>query len=622
MRRLGTVATTFFLAARLAILVAAPAWAAPVDGDGAPQAVGAVLAPAPEGERYVLRIEADLDSLVLQEAGGVEGAARVWERADLTDLAERVRARLAAEGLLDATLVLQLVPSSGTTPGAATASIRRIPTLPIGSGTTSPLGQAPARAVAVVRQSGLEAGFDAARSFARGSGGGSTAADIAAGLAAVRDDAVALGRYAVSVGIDSVVAKGPTDSVHVTVACGPPLTLESIELAGGTSTRPGSAASISGLRYGRPVTPAALDEARARLEASELFTMVGEPRVLPGTEPGRAKVVVPVEEARGSRFEGAIGVAREGGVTGLVDLALGNIGGTGRGAGARWAGLGDGRSEYRLHYREPALFGKPVTAGITLEAEIAESLFTQTRWSLGFGGRPAGGLAAGLALARSSSVYSGLSRGSSATWSVEGTAAWRGAHPKANPTRGMGLTLQGELGTRTETYPGFAEISRSLRSFSGVWEGANPLGGRRVLYARARAEQVTLTGDDIPADELRYLGGSEGLRGHRDRAFAGNRILSFTAEPRWITDPAGGRLFLFLDVARHELGAPVAAGVPVDPAVTTSLARTTLSDGWEMGYGAGLRSRMASGLVGLELGLRPGAAVREATIHIRYASTW
>jgi outer membrane protein assembly factor BamA len=476
--------------------------------------------------------------------------------------------------------------------------------------------------VAVVHQSGLDAGFDAARSFARGSGGGSTAADIAAGLAAVRDDAVALGRYAVSVGVDSVVAAGPEDSVHVTVACGPPLMLEAIELSGATSTRPGSAASISGLRYGRPVTPAALDEARARLEASELFTTVGEPRVLPGSEPGRAKVVVPVEEARGSRFEGAIGVAREGGVTGLVDLALGNIGGTGRGAGARWAGLGDGRSEYRLHYREPALFGKPVTAGITLEAEIAESLFTQTRWSLGFGGRPAGGLAAGLALARSSSVYSGVSRGSSATWSVQGTAAWRGAHPKANPTRGMGLTLQGELGTRTETYPGMAEIGRSLGSFSGLWEAARPLGGSRVLYARVRGEQVTLSGDDIPADELRYVGGSEGLRGHRDRAFAGNRIFNATVEPRWLTDPAGGRLFLFLDVARHELGAPVAAGVPVDPAASASLARTTLSDGWEMGYGAGLRSRMASGLVGLELGLRPGAAVREATIHIRYASTW
>jgi hypothetical protein len=31
---------------------------------------------------------------------------------------------------------------------------------------------------------------------------------------------------------------------------------------------------------------------------------------------------------------------------------------------------------------------------------------------------------------------------------------------------------------------------------------------------------------------------------------------------------------------------------------------------------------MASGLMGLTLGLRPGAALREGTLHLRYASSW
>jgi hypothetical protein len=41
-----------------------------------------------------------------------------------------------------------------------------------------------------------------------------------------------------------------------------------------------------------------------------------------------------------------------------------------------------------------------------------------------------------------------------------------------------------------------------------------------------------------------------------------------------------------------------------------------------MGYGAGLRSRMAAGLVGLELGIAPGVPLRRATLHVRYASVW
>jgi hypothetical protein len=58
------------------------------------------------------------------------------------------------------------------------------------------------------------------------------------------------------------------------------------------------------------------------------------------------------------------------------------------------------------------------------------------------------------------------------------------------------------------------------------------------------------------------------------------------------------------------------------PGASTTLARTELSDGWELGYGAGIKTPVASGVAGLELGLSPGAALREATIHVRYASRW
>lgn len=70
------------------------------------------------------------------------------------------------------------------------------------------------------------------------------------------------------------------------------------------------------------------------------------------------------------------------------------------------------------------------------------------------------------------------------------------------------------------------------------------------------------------------------------------------------------------------MDAPVTAGVVAGVGAPASLARTELSTGWDLGYGAGLRTRMASGVAGLELGLAPGAALREATIHVRYASSW
>jgi len=603
--------------ASLAIALLAVLWiggpghsAASLSGDGpAPRAA--------EAPRYALRASGIPDSLLHIECGGAAALARLWQRPELESLAGRLRDDLARLGRYDATLRLTLTSGNGTAPGTASLVLvtAEIPTPP---------APGPLRSVAIVTTTGGApvGSFDPAGAFARGSGGGATPEAIASGIDAIRDDAIAAGRYAASVAIDSVVRSSDQVRVYVRVAAGPAITLEALELPGATATRPSAAASISGLRPGRTLNPAILADARERLVASDLFATVGEPRLQPGSEPARARVVIPVEEASASSFQGAIGMGSGGGLTGLLDISLGNIGGSGRAAGAHWAGLGDGNSDYALSYREPALFGRPIDASFQLQAQVAESLYTQTRWALGFGMRPVPLTQASLAIARTSSVYSGVGRGSSGTWSLLGRVERQGLAPRANPVRGFGASVEVETGKRSDRYPGYPEIQRSLLREAVALQGAASLGGRRVLFAGLRAEQVSLGDGAFPAEELLYLGGSNGLRGHRDRAYAGNRILTMSLEQRWLTGPTGGRGYFFLDAARHELNAPVEAGVVTVPGAAGSLARSDLSDGWEMGYGVGLLTRLASGVAGLELGLRPGAALREATLHLRYSSHW
>lgn len=594
------IARAAFVACLLAAALAGRAGATPGD-----EAAGSTVDGA---GRFTLAVSGLPDSLVATELPG-SALQRLWDRSELEILATRLRDRLAVAGRYEATLRLALVEGSGTTPGSATLSL------------VSGAGASAARALAVVRQTGggLE---DPARDFERGSKGSATPGGIAAGLAAIRDEAVALGYYGASVALDSVAVVSGEARVYVTFSPGPPTQIEAIELPGATATRPGAAAAISGLKTGRVVTPALLADGRERLIGSGLFASVGDPRILSGKEPGRARVLIPVEENTTSQFEGAIGVAKGGGVTGLIDLGLGNIAGTGRSAGARWAGLGDGRSTYSLRYREPALLGKPIDASFSLDGDVADSLFTQTRWALGFGGRPVARSHAALGLAHTGSTYSGYGRGSSETWSMEGQLDWQGLAPQLAPTRGISASLKGEAGHRTERYPGLPEAKRPLLHGAASLEAARSLGGPRVLYGAVRAEQVSLGGGDFPAEELLYLGGSEGLRGHRDRAFAGNRIFNLNLEQRWLTDARGGRAYLFVDAARHTLDAPLSSGVIAAPGASTTLARTELSDGWELGYGAGIRTPVAAGVAGLELGLSPGAALREATIHVHYASHW
>jgi len=563
-------------------------------------------------ERYRLEVAPGADSLVAASRARSAAETRadssaVWTRVELQALAARARDRLLLQGAIGSVVRLTLSPSPWDSVDVARISVER--------------ASAPARVVAFVR-GGEGVVVDAAQVFGRANGGSAEPRAILAGLEALRTEAQSRGRYGAEASLDSVVlADSATARVYVHLDPGPPVTVDTLDL-GGASMRPSVVGSISGLTKGRVLTPEVLDDARSRLLASELFASVGNLEVAAGREPGRARILAPLVENRMSRFDGAVGVQKGGGVTGLFDLALGNIGGSGRSAGARWAGYGAGRSEYAARYREPSLLGTGLDGSVSLEAQVADSLFTQTRWSLELSGRPATKARAGATLRRSGSAYTGAGRGTSATWSLEGRFSWRALSPQENPLRGFSATLTGEAGRRTESYPGYARSSRGLLRGTIAWEAAYPTGRARALYAAMRAERVGL-GGALPTEELRFLGGNEGLRGHRDREFAGDRVLAMTLEHRWITGPRGGRAFLFVDAGRHDLGVPVEAGSARGlPGLGASLARTELSPGWEFGYGAGLRSPIRAGTVGIELGLTPGAPLRESKLHLRYTTDW
>lgn len=626
MRALGYIG-----ACAIALLVAIWAWPCEASANAAGDSWSGAAAGAPAGapaagETYTLRMDGLPDSLRAELGADADDAGRRWSGAELESAALRIRDRLAKSGDAAATVRLVLLRGQGSAAGTASLELTRAVTppsaAPVASGTGRPVIHAasPAPEPAL-----LEAGADA---YAKASRGATSVDAVAAGLSALRDVLIDAGYYGAEVGLDSLSmeAGAAPACAHLRVVSGVPAVVEAVELPGATATRPATAATIAGLRPGTRIRPPVLAEARERLVQSGLFVLVGDPRVTPGAGPGGVRVSIPVEEERTSRFEGAVGIAREGGITGLVDLVLGNIAGSGRTAGFRWFGPGEGRSEYAAHYREPTLFGRRADLTLELNAQVADSLFTETRWSLALGYRPAASSRATLAVSRSGSTFTGPARGSSETWSLAARAGVDKLVPALNPTGGFRISASGEAGRRHELFPGFPEQARGL--FRGDFElaGVSRLGPRRALAMSVHARGAALNGGTFPAEELSFLGGSEGLRGHPDRAFAGSRVVSGSIEQRWITDDRGGRLYLFADAAGHDLTRPLAAGsVPLPSsgaAASASLARTMLSPGWEFGYGAGLRTRMASGLVGLELGLAPGEPLRRATIHVRYASTW
>src|SRR5881628_2053290 len=294
--RAGVLLAMVLLAAvflAVALLAASPALSASSTGDGSLRE-----------PKYSLSAEGVPDSLFGAEAAGL--FARLWERGELEALAGRLRDRMLRQGRYDAALRLTIVDGSGTAPGAAALTLR--PLVEAGGAVEGPAPRivGPPRVVAVIAGGAPPAGLpDPARSFDRGCRGDAGPRGIASGIAAIRDDAVAAGRYAAAVSVDSVARVGDEVRVHLSFDPGPPVVLEGLEIPGATVTKPGAAAAISGLKPGRRITPALLVDARERLIGSDLFATVGEARVVPGREPGRARVLMPVEESNVSHFEGA-----------------------------------------------------------------------------------------------------------------------------------------------------------------------------------------------------------------------------------------------------------------------------------------------------------------------------
>ncbi len=602
------------------LLLLAALLAAPVPATASPDA-------GPRGDRYRLEASAVPDSTLAaaSESAPVAARARLWGRAEVEALASRVRDLLAVGGHFDAAVRLVLRPGPGTSPGTAALTIAGDPTFAAASETPARADDAPRPLRAVAHSvadslvdPGLARTFDqAARRHER-----SPFRAVAAGLDAVRDALLDQGFYAADVAVDSLMPSASEIVVHLTVRTGTPVTLESFTLEGAATTRPSTASAIAGLRPGDRLRPSRLEAARDRLAGSDLFVFVGAPRVAQGSAPGRARVIVPVEEARSSHFEGVVGAAREGGITGMLDLALENIAGTGRAAGLRWAGLGVAGTEYEARFREPALFGRPLDASAVLEAHVVDSLFTRTRWAAAFGVQAGLRGRASIAFAHTGTTYGGVARGTNGTWTTSLGLSWRALSPATNPRSGFAASVTAEGGARREETPGLPTLKRRLSRGALRLEAALPRGATSAWYAASRLEGAALGGETFPVEELRYVGGSEGLRGHRDRAFAGSRIAAFTLEHRWITDPFGGRAYLFADGAYHDLDRPLAAGTAAPGSTAAALARTELSRGWDFGYGVGLRARVAAGLVGVELGLRPGASLGAATLHLRYGSRW
>lgn len=404
------------------------------------------------------------------------------------------------------------------------------------------------------------------------------------------------------------------EAVCFTVAVheGAPVHVDAIRVSGNRVTRPAVVERISGLETGTPFVQSRLERAESRLRRSGLFAAVEPIELTQSVDRTRGELLIQVRDGRTNAVQGAIGYGGSGqGLTGLFDLGLGNLAGTGRRANARWEGRGGGVALYELRYAEPWVLGSPITGHVAVNRTIQDTLYSRTSWSVEGEVELGAEWSLSAGWERETTVQSaGPVRGTARHALLTG-AAYDTRDSRLNPTRGLRAAAEVRLARKVLHAQGDdaggadapdARVGATL--LSGELERAQPIGRHWVTVARARVAGILSDEVVIPFYELYPLGGTTSLRGYREEQFRGSSTALLQLEQRFLLGPDGSRLAGFVDIGQVSTSG-TALAVPGEP---TRVVR--------VGYGAGLRVATRIGLAGVDYGLGEGDGPLDGKLHV------
>ncbi|MFH1009488.1 MAG: BamA/TamA family outer membrane protein [Candidatus Latescibacterota bacterium] len=417
-----------------------------------------------------------------------------------------------------------------------------------------------------------------------------------------------------AVALSHVSLENDRAEVGLVITEGPSVSIGSLEVRGNTNTRPEVILRELRIRPGQPYDQRQIDSGMRCLARLTFLERVRPPTLR--FDPNREEValIIEIAEAQANRANAVVGYVPGVGesksfFTGLVDVSLGNLSGTGRKVQARWERRDPISSGILLKYEEPWVFGFPVHAGGTF-GQKQRSGYTEATATcfLDFpiSEQITGGFSVGFEQATPDSAGSWVMP-RTASWVGGLTFAYDGTDHWENPTRGFRLSSTSDVGLKqnhaTEHYsPSKTEVIRRRYGLNLAY--LRPLRKRQVFYIGLHSAAVDSPERVLPLSEKLWLGGAHSLRGYREDQFGGIRIGWTNVEYRLLLGPES-RAFLFLD-----------GGYVFDRRMAADGAGTTDMEDSKIGYGFGVRVRSRMGIVGIDYGLGKGDGWMEGKVHV------
>ncbi len=388
---------------------------------------------------------------------------------------------------------------------------------------------------------------------------------------------------------------------------------DKIEIEGNEKTDDKVITRAIRLRKGEEYSQKIINDIPASLNRLGYFEPVSLPRFFLNSQ-NEGILLIKLKEKETNNFDGIIGYipgtnpGESGYLTGLVNINLRNLFGTGRAAAVKWQQYDRHSQLLQLKYLEPWLFGYPFNLTGSLFQRQQDSSYVQRRIEINLEYLASDEISASVFGVTEATIPS---IDNSFFTVYNSTSLSAGVNLKIDtrddpysPTKGVLFINAYSYGRKKITGPVQylnpdipTEINQ--RKISIDLDAFYELFTRQVVSLGLHGRELRSPYVDV--GDLFRLGGTNTLRGYRENQFLGDRIFWSNLEYRLLL-ARRSFAFVFLDTGYYLRNAEPSLNV-------------LKSEGFKIGYGVGFDVDTSLGVLGVSFGLAKGDGFTDGKIH-------
>ncbi|MCK9425449.1 MAG: BamA/TamA family outer membrane protein [Ignavibacteriaceae bacterium] len=390
--------------------------------------------------------------------------------------------------------------------------------------------------------------------------------------------------------------------------------IDRIEIIGNSKTKDYVIFRELGLQYHEKYSQKKINEIPKRLNRLRFFDPLAEPQFY-FSQKDEGVLKIEVKEKETNNFDGIIGYlpgdtkTGSGYFSGLVNVSLRNLFGTGRAAAFRWQKIDRLSQELELKYFEPWLFDFPFHLNFGLFQKKQDSSFVQRTYSLALDYTATSEVTVSGTfdyekVIPSLNDYGYISVYDATSISTGLTLKYDSRDDPYSPTEGMYFAnayvytrkkISGPAALITATTETKVTHQKIITDFNIYYEPFK----RQVTALGLHGKE--LQGSQVEISDMFLLGGTNSLRGYRENQFLASRIAWANLEYRFLLTRRTFA-FSFFDVGYFLQRENVELNIPK-------------SFGTKIGYGIGLHIETGLGILNVNFAFAKGDSFSEGKIH-------